>query len=151
MLNLPQRNALTITLRMLEAHLRQAAAWLEQPDSAGILQRSTLRVEPASAATARQVIEVALGEIEALAHEFGLTAVEEDRSATIAAMLSTDWAHLYDVRAGRLVQYGPVDPRLEQMLDPRLERLAQMTLRLAAVMQGGREGPRAQPAVPAEG
>ena len=104
--------------------------------NAGILYCNLLRLSPESRAVARQVIEAALNEIAELAREFDLKPVEKDLTATVAAAMSTDWVHLCDARSDTLVQYGAVDPRLAQTLDPRLNRLAEMALLLAAAMKG---------------
>lgn len=136
MLNPSQRNSLSITLRIFEENLRQADAWLQSEENAGILYRHSLRLSPESKGVARHVIEAALNEIAELAHEFGLKPVEKDLTATVIATMSTDWVHLCDAHSDTLVQYGAVDPRLAQTLDPRLDRLAEMALLLAAAVRG---------------
>ena len=135
LLNTAQRNSLTIGLRAFEMHLRQADAWLRGEEERGILYRRNIHLPPEQRAVARAQIAAALAQIAALAERFDLAAVEDDLGAAIAAQLSVDWANLSDVRAAKLRRYGEVDPRLADLLDADVDRLAQLAMSLAAFSQ----------------
>ena len=135
LLNAAQRSSLTIGLRAFEMHLRQADAWLRGEEERGILYRRGLNLPLEQRAAARAQIAAALAQIAALAERFGLAAVEDDLGAVITAQLSVDWANLSDVRAAKLRRYGEVDPRLTDLLDADVDRLAQLAMSLAAFSQ----------------
>jgi hypothetical protein len=59
--------------------------------------------------------------------------------AAIDAQLSVDWANLSDVRAAKLRRYGEVDPRLADLLDADVDRLAQLALSLSTLGGDGQE------------
>ena len=140
LLNVAQRSSLAIGLRAFEAHLRQADAWLQGAEERGALYRRSLNLSPEQRAVARAQIAAALAQVTALAQRFGLTATEEDLGATIAAQMSVDWADLSDARSDKLRRYGDVDPRLADLLDADIDRLAQLALSLAALSRDGQEG-----------
>lgn len=139
LLNTAQRSSLTIGLRAFEMHLRQADAWLQGSEERGILYHRSLRLPPEQRAAARAQIAAALAQIAALAERFDLAAVEDDLGAAIAAQLSVDWANLSDVRSAKLRRYGEVDPRLTDLLDAVVDRLAQLALSLADLGRNGQE------------
>ena len=139
LLNPAQRSSLTIGLRAFEMHLRQADAWLQGGEERGILYRRSLDLSPEQRAAARAQIAAALAQIAVLAERFGLAAAEDELGATIASQMSVDWANLCDARSDKLRRYGEVDPRLADLLDVDLDRLAQLALSLAALGRGGQE------------
>lgn len=131
LLNDAQRNSLAIGLRAFEVHLRQAAAWLEDGEEAGILYRRRLALPAERRAVMRQQIAAALALIAALAERFDLAPAEEALEASLAARLSVDWANLSDLRSDKLRRYGNVDPRLADQLDADIAELAGRALALA--------------------
>ena len=139
LLNTAQRNSLTIGLRSFEADLRRADAWLQGEEERGILYRRSLDLPPEGRAVARAQIAAALACIATLAERFDLAVTEDDLGATIAAQMSVDWANLCDARSAKLRRYGEVDPRLPDLLDADIDRLAQLALSLAALGRGGQE------------
>ena len=139
LLNTAQRSSLTVGLRAFEMHLRQADAWLRGEEERGILYRRGLNLPLEQRAAARAQIAAALAQIAALAERFDLAAVEDDLGAAIDAQLSVDWANLSDVRSAKLRRYGEVDPRLTDLLDADLDRLAQLALSLSTLGRDGQE------------
>jgi hypothetical protein len=136
LLNTAQRSSLTIGLRAFEMHLRQADTWLRGGEERGILYRRSLDLSSEGRAVARAQIAAALAQIAALAERFDLTVTEDDLGAAIAAQMSVDWANLSDARSAKLRRYGAVNPRLADLLDVDLDRLAQLALSLAALSRG---------------
>jgi hypothetical protein len=78
---------------------------------------------------------LALALVAQLAERFGLPCVDEPLATRIAVAMSMDWAHLIDTTSGKLKRYGPVDPQLRESLDPDLERLAQLALSIASLVE----------------
>ncbi len=132
-LNQAQRSALSIALRRLEEHLRQAEHWLNGTDEIGILYRRRLDIEAERHRIALGKIDEALQVICDLAREFDLAPVDQDLLAKLSAEMTVCWADLIDTRSIKLQRYGAVDPRLASVLDPRLDHLAELASELATL------------------
>ena len=133
LLNPAQLNSLVIALSMFEENLCQAATWLDDTPPEGIVHRYTLRLPVEQVAAARAEIAAALDAIAVLARDLDTTPVEGPIEARIAAAMSVSWANLCDVKSARMVRYGPVDDALGDVLDARIDTLAQQALRLATL------------------
>lgn len=136
LLNESQRRKLTSRLLLLEKQLRQVDAWLQITEEPGLLYRRSLRLSPERRAAARQCVAAALEQIGELAARFNLARQEENLATTINAMMRLDWCNLGEAYADKLKGCGPVDPRLEPMLDPHLDRLARLVLSLPDIVTG---------------
>jgi len=132
-LNQAQRSAVSIVLRRFEEQLRQAEHWLKGTDETGTLYRRRLEIEAERHRNALDKIDEALHVISDLACEFDLAPVEQDLLAKINAEMTVCWADLHDTRSIKLRRYGDVDPRLAYVLDPRVDRLAELASELAAL------------------
>lgn len=130
LLNESQRRKLTSTLYLLEKDLRQIDAWLQITEETGLLYRRSLRLSPERRAAARQCVAAALEQIGALAATFNLASQDENLAATINAMMRLDGIDLGETYADKLKGCGAVDPRLGPILDPPLDRLAQLVFSL---------------------
>ncbi len=133
LLNPAQRNSLAVGLRAFEMHLRQIDAWLEGWEESGILYHRSLHLSPELRSAAKAHIAAALGQIATLADRFRLAATEDDLAASIAALMSVDWADLTELRSDKLRRYGEVDPRLRDVLDAEVDALAQRAESLFAL------------------
>jgi len=49
--------------------------------------------------------------------------------------MSMSWANLCDARSNKLKRFGDVDPALGPVLDPRIDRLAELALSLASMLR----------------
>jgi hypothetical protein len=136
LLNEPQRRKLTSILLLLEKHLRQIDAWLQNPEETAILYRRSLRLSPERRATARQCVAAALEQIGELAVKFNLERQDENLAMTISAMMRLDWCDLGETYADKLKGGGAVDPRLGPVLDLPLDRLAQLIFSLPDMVTG---------------
>jgi hypothetical protein len=139
-LNEAQRNALVSVLRRFEDKLRQAGAWLDGSGETGTLYRRRLAIDAEQRGEALAKIDEALQVIGDLAQDFGLQPGEEDLLAKIRAEMTVCWADLYDTQSTKLQRYGSVDPRLMDLLDPRLDRLIVLASRLAALAAQAADG-----------
>lgn len=135
MLNPAQRRSVLLTLRLLEERLNQARRWLEGEDIADArLYRQRLDLPAERREAALTAIGEALLVLDELTQALALEAEDVDVTARIRADLSASWAELCDVRAATLRRYGEVHPALAETLDPTLERLARLALRIAELM-----------------
>ena len=133
LLNASQYTSLTVALRGFERNLREAALWLSGSRPSGTLYHARLNMSPERWSAALSLIAEALEAIAQLADALGLEAADEDLGRKIVANMSIDWADLGDVSSARLSGYGAVDPRLGELLDPYVERLAQLALSIASL------------------
>jgi hypothetical protein len=129
--NASQLNSLVLTLLTFEDNLRQADAWLQGKEEYGILYQRRLSLPPGQRKAASTRIADALKQIADLASRLDLQSIEEDLVRLIRGQLSVDLANLMDTKSSTLGRYGKVDPRLTEVLDPFIDRLAQMALDLA--------------------
>jgi len=136
LLNPDQRRSVAIVLKMFEENLRQTAAWLDGAEANRILYRRKLKPSLARRQSAQHRIAAALEQIATLAKETGLEPEVEDPAGLIRGEMSVNWANLIDTQSGKLKRFGDVDPGLESVLDPAIQRLAQMALELASVFDG---------------
>ena len=133
LLNTAQHAALAIALCYLEQSLRQAEMWLQGRQITGILYRTSLRLSAERRAAILACIAEALEGVSRLAERFNLRPVDEPLENKIAAEMSINWANLIDTRSDKLRRYGPVDPKLQELLDPDMEHLAQLALAIASL------------------
>ncbi len=134
-LNVSQYRCIYLTLRTLEERLRQAAAWLQGAEEQGQLYQRTLKLSPERRALAQQQVNEALALLTDLAQTLGLEAETDEAAGHIRAALSVSWADLCDARSSKLQRYGAVHPGLAAVLDPSIERLAELALSIANLMQ----------------
>jgi hypothetical protein len=78
-------------------------------------------------------VAAVLDQIAALAQEIGLEPEVEDPAGLIRGELSVSWANLIDTQSRKLKRFGDVNPGLEGVLDPAIQRLAQAALELASL------------------
>lgn len=131
LLNSNQRRSVTVTLRQFEIRLRQALALLDEKNESGILYRETLHLSDRQKAEMQQDIAKALNEIAALGQELALESSEQDAGGLIRSEMAISWTNLLDIRSKKLRGYGVVHPNLAEKLDPPIERLSKIALKLA--------------------
>ena len=134
-LNLHQRRSLLIALRQFEQDFREADEWLNGKKVEGILYSQRLSLPQADRLVARQVIQQALELIADLAQSLDFEKYKEDMSATINAVLNTQWINLYDQHAVKHKRSGQVHPELSKHLDPFIDELISKTLRLSEIIR----------------
>lgn len=135
LLNPAQRRSVLLTLRLLEERLHQAQRWLEgEVITNARLSRQRLDLPAERREAALTLIGEALGVVDELQQALVLEVEEIELTARIRADFSASWAELCDVRATTLRRYGEVHPALTDTLDPALERLAHLALRIAELM-----------------
>jgi len=134
LLNTHQRNSLRITLQMLEENLRHALEWLDGREENGILYNRKLDMPKQKREQARREIQTALGLIENLSIKFNLPKDTSDAASLFRGELSIRWTNLLDTRAKKLSRFGKTHPDLAKTLDPNIQNLAEVTMRLSALL-----------------
>ena len=131
LLNSNQRRSVSVTLRQFEIRLRQALALLDEKNESGILYRKTLNLSDRQKAEMQQDIAEALNEIAAISQELALESSEQDAGGLVRSEMAVSWTNLLDIRSKKLRGYGAVHPNLAEKLDPPIERLSKIALKLA--------------------
>jgi hypothetical protein len=134
LLNPYQKNSLGVTLQLFEENLRHAQEWLEGREENGILYRHKLEMPENNRKQAKHVIKTALGLIEKLSAKFELESEPQNAASMFQGELTVNWANLIDSQAGKLRRYGKVHPELAGMLDADIRNLAEIALKLSAIL-----------------
>ena len=134
LLNPYQKNSLRISLLMFEDSLRHAQEWLEGREENGILYRRKLEMPDDRRKQANHVIKTALSLIEKLSATFELEVESQNAASMFQGELTVNWANLMDSQAGKLRRYGKVHPELGGMLDADVRNLAEIALKLSAIL-----------------
>lgn len=136
LLNPAQKNALQITLTQFEENLLHAQAWLDGSEEKGVLHQRKLILSENARQLAEQAIKEARELIKRVSHEFDLSDESENAAASIRGKMSISWADLMDSRAEKLKRCGQVHPGLSGVLDPSIEHMAEIALRLTTIFRG---------------
>ena len=136
LLNPIQKNSLRITLRRFEENLFRAQTWLDGNDENGVLYQRKLTLPAKRRDQAEQVIKEARELIEKVSHDFDLPIESENAASLLRGEMSISWADLLDSRASELKRAGAVHPELSAALDPNIQSLAGMALRLTNLFSG---------------
>jgi hypothetical protein len=135
LLNPDQLRSVRIVLRMFEEDLNQMGTWLDERQTDGILFRRQLHITPLERAKASTYITDALGEITILAEKLGLETEVEDGTGWIRGQMSAAWSNLIDSQTKKLKRYGEVHPEAAQEIDPHIQHLAQIALKLSTMFE----------------
>ena len=133
LLNPIQKNTLRIALRQFEENLFHAQAWLNGNEESGVWYQRKLILSEKPRQQAEQEIRIALDLVEKVSHDFDLLAESENAAALIRGEMAISWADLMDSRASELKRCGQVHPDLSAALDPGVERMAGIALRLTTI------------------
>jgi hypothetical protein len=133
LLNPSQRGSVAVSLKMFEEQLRLTSAWLDGREENGILYCRKLNLTPARRQVARQRVAAALQMIANLAQEISLEQEVEDPAGLIRGEFSVSWANLIDTQSRKLKRYGDVNPEAKNVLDPAIQKLAQLAMELASI------------------
>ena len=68
-----------------------------------------------------------------LAQEISLEQEVEDPAGLIRGEFSVSWANLIDTQSRKLKRYGDVNPEAKNVLDPAIQKLAQLAMELASI------------------
>jgi len=136
LLNPQQLQSVVITLRMFEENLRLMATWLNGEEENGILYQRKLTFPAGRRKAAQQRMDAALEQIVLLARTLELPVDEKDAAGMIRSRLAESWANLIDSQSSKLNRYGDVDSRVEEILDPVIQRLVQIAKELESLFEG---------------
>ncbi len=133
--------AVSIRLRVLEERLA-LVRYLMDVDEQGVLyRRDHAEFTPDQRTRIESLMATLHAEIAGLAEALRLRCEDQDAAGKIVGLLAMTWQSLGDIRARSLRGHGEVDPGLAERLDPAVERLMDLVLRLerAAAREPGRE------------
>lgn len=137
LLNENQQKSLTITLRRLEKlmnRIEREAAWPEEKGRLYLIYNS-LAGQPRQT-DLLELVGRTRSEILRLADFFNLLMVVEDRANLYLGELAVMWEGLIENEAEYLRGYGKVNPALSETLDPSIQYLAQLVLKIQAATSG---------------
>ncbi len=135
-----QRRTLGTVLRRLEWAVWQMEEVLMQDDPPDVaLTQVTHLPDPLQQDALFRLARGIRQEVSSLASDYGIVAQEEHQLRTLHALFTLLWADLEDVRPERLRAYGTVHPQLHERLGPGIQRLIDLTLAIAGVVNGTRD------------
>ena len=137
LLNDNHRRVLASTLRRLELaawHLEEQLLRAEPPRLA--LTRFTHAPSPEQRSALLQLAQRIRQEVAKLAADYHLEAGEQNQTRAIIAEFSLLWSDLEDARPQKLRAYGAVNPLAHTVLDPRIQRLIELTLAIDEAARG---------------
>ena len=136
-LNPSQKRALAVQLRNLEQVLFRVSHFIREKPEEGLLTHY-IPVPETIRPRLEVLIEQMHEEIALLVKQFELQPKAVDSRGCINAKMALTWSSLNEVLSSKLKRYGEVDPALSESLDPCLNRLIDLALRIAEVAKGGK-------------
>ena len=135
-LNPSQKRALAVQLRNLEQVLFRVSHFIREKPEEGLLTHY-IPVPETIRPRLEVLIEQMHEEIALLVKQFELQPKAVDSRGCINAKMALTWSSLNEVLSSKLKRYGEVDPALSESLDPCLNRLIDLALRIAEITKGG--------------
>lgn len=132
-LNRNQERAVAIRLRLLEERLAIIGRLMDEEERGRLYHRDRAPFSAEQRARMEALMVEIRAEIVDVADTFGLASEEQDAARRIIGLLGITWEGLGDVRTGRLRGFGDVNPELQVLLNPSVERLMQLVLALQKV------------------
>jgi len=136
LLNPSQKNSLRISLLLVEKGLLEVEGLLSASEYHGILLQTADDLDNGAKGGIQQLIEEVRGLIKEMKDRFQLDLEVERKSRAIFGKAPLLWEIVTDTDAKRLRGYGETDPRLRAVLDPSIERLGKLLLRLHQLVAG---------------
>lgn len=135
-----QRRSLETVLRRVERAIWEMEDLLMREEAPDLLLTQISHLPAASQqALLLQLAYSIRQEIASLATTFGIGVQEESQVRKLHAVFTLLWVDLQQVQPARLRAYGALHPRLHERLGPGIERLADLTLALAHVVDGSQD------------
>lgn len=142
-LNESQTRSVTVTLRLLEERLVEIERLLTVNEE-GILYSRVATFSPSQQKQMQQLIEELREGIKVVTETFELKHEPQDPTRRIVGLLAITWESIEELYARRLRAYGEVDPRVQETLDPWVEKLTQGVLTLEYLAARSSKEPTAQ-------
>jgi hypothetical protein len=129
-----QRHSLGTVLRRLELAVWQMEEMLMQENPPDLTLTYVTNMPGSLALDALfRLARCIRQEISSLAADYGIASKEEMQLQTLSAQFILLWADLQNVRPEQMRSYGPMHPRLQEQLEPQMQRLAHLALAIADV------------------
>lgn len=136
LLNPSQKNSLRISLSLVEKGMLDVEGLLLAGDYHGILLQTADDLDDGAKGGIQQLIEEVRELIKEMKDQFQLDLEVERKSRVIFGKAPLLWEIVTDTDASRLRGYGEIDPGLREVLDPSIERLGKLLLRLHQLVAG---------------
>lgn len=134
LLNPYQKNALRIGLVLVEKGMFELDHLLARGDHHGILFGVKDDLAEETKAGIRQLIHDILDTLREMKEQFHLDLEIDKKSRAIFGKVPLLWEIVTDTDARRLRGYGEIDPSLKDLLDPSIERLSHLLLRMQSLL-----------------
>ena len=135
-----QRRSLGTILRRLELAVWQMEEMLMQETPPDLtLTRVTNRPASLPLDALFRLARCIRQEISSLAANYGIASEEVKQMQTLSAQFTLLWADLQNVHPEQLRSYGSVHPRLQEQLEPQVQRLAHLVLAVTDVANNTRD------------
>jgi len=134
-LNPHQKRALVVSLYQLEKLFRETDEWLKGKYTEGILYSQHLILNKRDRQAGQELIQEGLKQIAGFAQLLGYEKLNENMSAAINSALHVEWANFYDLHAVKHKRSGEVHPELVKLLDPLVDDLIAIILRLIEIAE----------------
>ena len=136
-LNDPQRRSLQnilMSMEQLVERSRELRARAGHGDEDGVLIKRQARLDDKRQGELKQLEEATLAQLKVMRDEFDLQRTVEDLRHKLHVEFSVLWDDLADERSASMTRYGTVDPDAAATLDPAVERLAELSLAFADLL-----------------
>jgi hypothetical protein len=133
--NSAQKNRVRSALLALNKAVRAVEDAVARDGVDEVLYRSTNSLPPERRDEARRLAARIRERLRDAARAQGLEPVVEDPLLSLGSRLSALWVELEEAKAKGLRAYGPVPAGLESALDPALDELGRLAVRLQTLLQ----------------
>ena len=137
-LNDAQRRSLQNVLQSMEQLVersRSLRAEAQRPGEDGVLIRRHAQLSEPQCAELKLLEDSTMEQLVALRDTFDFHPATQDLRHELHVHFSLLWADLVDEKPEKLVRYGAVDPVAAAVLDPVIDRLAELSEAFAAILQ----------------
>lgn len=135
LLTLPQKRALTSSLRIFESALRKADRLLGDADEKGIFVSRGSRIDIQQKRRIQEKITETLKDLAEFSRTLKLESDEvEDFGSVIRAEMSISWESLEESRSKRLKGYGEINPSTAKLIDSAITHFSQVALEIGQMV-----------------
>jgi len=135
-LNPLQKNSLRISLMLIERGMLEVDRLLSDGEHEGILFRITDDLREETKTDLWRLIHELRQIVREMKDRFQLDLEIDEKSRAIFGKVPLLWEIVTDTDANRLRGYGKIDPALKDLLDPSIERLSDLLLRMHQLVAG---------------
>lgn len=135
LLNPYQKTALRVVLQAFEENLNKMRFWLGGYEENGILYHRGMSITAERKTAALELIDQALSGIQELSQTLEMPRDEINAAKMISAQMNSAWVSLSDSHSYNLKGHGEIHPGLANVIDPKIDQLAQIALDLGRLFE----------------